>query len=93
MLTHAMPCVPHMACHVSHMHAFSMHYDTWLAMCHYMACHGSPCVIHMARHVSLDTCFLKIREIPTISDSTKFDWVAKFYEMIPTVQFVLSSEI
>ena len=50
MLTHGMPCVTHMACHVSHMHAFAMHCDTWLAMCH---SHGSPCVTHMARHVSL----------------------------------------
>ena len=54
--THGLPCITHMACHVSHMHAlpcivthacFSMHCDTWLAMCH---SHGSPCVIHMARH-------------------------------------------
>ena len=40
MLTHGMPCVTHMACHVSH---------TWLAMCH---THGLPCVTHMACHVS-----------------------------------------
>ena len=42
---------------VSHMHAYAMHCDTWLAMCH-----------HMVHHVSLDTRFLEIREIPTISE-------------------------
>ena len=47
--THGLPCVTHMACHVSHMHALAMHCDTWLAMCH---SHGSPCVTHMACHVS-----------------------------------------
>ena len=56
--THGLPCVTHaclchalshMACHVSHMHAFAMHCDTWLAMCHP---HGLPCVTHMACHVS-----------------------------------------
>ena len=41
MLTHGMPCVTHMACHVPHMHAFSMHCETWLAICH---SHGLPCV-------------------------------------------------
>ena len=41
MLTHGMPCVTHMACHVSH---------TWLAMCHTgmplpcIVTHGLPCV-------------------------------------------------
>ena len=34
MLTHGMPCVTHMACHVSH---------TWHAMCH---THGLPCILH-----------------------------------------------
>ena len=38
MLTHGMPCV-------THMHAFAMHCDTWLAMCHP---HGSPCVTRHA---------------------------------------------
>ena len=33
----------HMACHVSHMHAFAMHYDTWISMCH---SHGLPCHPH-----------------------------------------------
>ena len=72
MLTHGMPCVTHMACHVSHMDAFAMHGHTWLAMCTHMdfhvSPHGSPCVIYMDRHVSPDTRFLKIREIPTISE-------------------------
>ena len=72
MLTHGMPCVTHMACHVSHMYVFAMHCDTWLAMCHhmvrYVSPHGSLCVIHMACHVSPDTRFLEIREILTISE-------------------------
>ena len=34
MLTHGMPCVTHMAFHVSHMRAFALHCDIWLAMCH-----------------------------------------------------------
>ena len=55
MLTHGLPFVTHMACHVS---------PTWFATCHP---HGLPCVIHMARHVSPDTRCLEIREILTIS--------------------------
>ena len=49
MLTHDMPCVTHMACHVTH--ACLCHVSlTWLAMCH---SHGLPCVTHMACHGSL----------------------------------------
>ena len=73
--THGLPCVTHMAYHVSHMLAFAMHCDTWLSMCHShgLPCvttwfsmshpHGSPCV---ARHA-----FPRIREIPTISEFNK----------------------
>ena len=88
---HGMPCVTRIACHVSHMHAFAMHCDTWLAICHP---HGSPCVvINMARHVSLDTVASKYLKFRLSWNSTKFDWVARFRKTIPTVQSVLSSEI
>ena len=60
MLTHGMPCVTHMACHVSHMHR--------PLPCIVTHGHGSPCVIHMACHVSPDTCCIEKREISTISE-------------------------
>ena len=71
-----------MACHVS---------LTWLAMCH---SHGSPYVTHMARHVSptwLAMCsstpiFSKYVKFRLSWNSTKFDWVARFRETIPTMQ-------
>ena len=64
MLTNGMPCVTHMAFHVS---------LTWLAMCH-----------HMVRHVSPDTRFLKIREIPTISEFNEIqDFTRRFQRCNP----------
>ena len=72
MLTHGLPCVTHMACHVSHMHALPCIVTHGLPcvthMAFHVAPHGLPCVIHMARHVSPDMRFLEIREIPTISE-------------------------
>ena len=89
--THGLPCVTHMACHVSHMHRpFPC-----------IVTHGFPCVTHMVRHVS-STWLAMCRPTPVASkyvkfrlsrNPTKFDWVARFCEMIPTVQSVLSSEI
>ena len=85
-----MPCVTHMACHVSHMHAFAMHCDTWLAMCHHMVGHVSSTWLVMCRPTRVSSKYVKFR---LSQNSTKFDWVANFHETIPTVQSVLSSEI
>ena len=90
MLTHGMPCVTHMACHVSHMHAFAMHCDTWLAMCHHMVGHVSSTWLAMCRPTRIYSKYVKFR---LSRNSTKFDWVANFHETILTVQSVLSSEI
>ena len=88
--THGLPCATHMACHVSYMHRpFPCNVT-----------HGLPCVTHMVFHVS-PTWLVMCRPTPTSKyvkfrlprNPTKFDWVARFRETIPTVQSVSLSEI
>ena len=89
--THGLPCATHMACHVSYMHR--------PLPCN--VTHGLPCVTHMVCHVS-PTWLAMCLSTPVVSkyvkfrmsrNPTKFDWVARFHEIIPTVQSVSSSEI
>ena len=91
MLTHGMPCVTHMACHVSHMHR--------PLPC--IVTHGLPYVTHMVRHVS-STWLAICHPTPVTSkyvkfrlsrNPMKFNKVARFRETIPTVESVSSSEI
>ena len=62
-LTHGLPCVTHMAFHVS---------LTWISMCH---SHGFPCVTHMAFHVSymhVDTWLAMCHSTLVASKDVKF---------------------
>ena len=87
-VTHGLPCVTHMARHVSP-HG-SPCVTTWLAMCHHMVLHVSYTWLAMCRPTRVSSKYVKFR---LSRNSTKFDWVANFHETIPRMQSVLSSKI
>ena len=72
MLTHCLPCVTHIACHVS------MHIDTWLAM-YFDTCLA---MCHLTLIASKNVKFLLSQ------NSTKFVWVTRFHMTNPVVRFV-----